>query len=169
MIIGVISDTHGNRRKMHETADYIRAQHGAEVIFHVGDDYRDAEELAMAGHTVKMVPGLWCPEYADPRIPNRIVEALDGITISAVHADKDLHARELAATIVLTGHTHVASIEKIGGSVHVNPGHLKGKRDRGERPSFVLITTSQDEVRVAIHELNGEVRQERVFSRSDLA
>lgn len=169
MIIGVISDTHGNRRTMHEVADLIRVQHGVEVIFHVGDDYVDAEELAMAGHVVKMVPGLWCPEYANPRIPNRIVERLDGLTISAAHAEKDLHARELAATIVLTGHTHVAVIQKIGRSLYVNPGHLKRKLDRGQRPSYVVIATSPEQIQVAIHELTGEVREARTFSRDELA
>ena len=169
MIIGVISDTHGNRRMMHEVADYLLTHFGAEIVFHMGDDYRDAEELAMSGHVVKMVPGLGCPEYNDHRIPNRIVESVDGITVAAAHAAKDLRARELAASIVLTGHTHVAAIEKAGRSLYVNPGHLKSPLDRGERPSYALITTSGSQVTVAIHELSGEIRQACSFDRSELA
>ncbi len=169
MIIGIISDTHGNRRMMHQVADYLTARHKADLLIHVGDDYSDAEELAMAGHAIKMVPGLWCPEYADHRIPNTIVEPVDGITISAAHADKDLSARELAATVVLTGHTHVARIEKLGKSVHLNPGHLKSKFDRGQRPSYAVITTSADKIGIAIYELTGDVRESRTYSRSDLA
>ena len=169
MIVGVISDTHGNRRLMHEVADYLEARHHAEVIIHVGDDYSDAAELALAGHTVRMVPGLWCPEYGDWKIPNRIVESLGGITISAAHAAKDLRAAELAASIVLTGHTHVACIERIGPSLHVNPGHLKSKMDRGQRPSYAVVDTSDDAVTVSIHELSGEVRHRVTVKRLELA
>jgi len=168
MIIGIISDTHGNRRMMHQVADNLLLRHNAELLFHVGDDYADAEELASAGYSVKMVPGLWCPEYANHRIPNTIVEPVDGITISAAHADKDLRARELAATIVLTGHTHVARIEKLGRSIHVNPGHLKSKLDRGERPSYGLISTDEDSVEISICELSGVIRESRRFARAEL-
>lgn len=168
MIVGVISDTHGNRRLMHQVADYLRSRHKAELLIHVGDDYADAEELAMAGHTIKMVPGLWCPEYANYRIPNTIVESVDGITISATHADKDLRARELTATVVLTGHTHEARIEKLGRSIHLNPGHLKSKYDRGQYPSYALIKTDEDGVEVAIYEISGRIRESKRFQRAEL-
>ncbi|MCC6486193.1 MAG: YfcE family phosphodiesterase [Candidatus Hydrogenedentes bacterium] len=169
MIIGVISDTHGNRRMMHEVADYLKVRHRAELIIHVGDDYADAAELAMAGHDVRMVPGLWCPEYGSGRVPRRIVETLGGITVSAAHAAKDLRAVELSASIVLTGHTHVAAIERIGPSLHVNPGHLKSRFDRGQRPSYAIIETNDDTVSVRIHELAGDVRQHITVNRSELA
>lgn len=169
MIIGVISDTHGNRRMMHQVADDLRSRHKADLLVHVGDDYTDAEELAMAGYTIEMVPGLWCPEYADHRIPNTIVESVDGITISAAHADKDLRARELTATIVLTGHTHVARIDKLGRSIYLNPGHLKSKFDRGEHPSYALITTGEKDINIAIYELSGRIRESKKFRRAELA
>ncbi|MDZ4859070.1 MAG: YfcE family phosphodiesterase [Candidatus Hydrogenedentes bacterium] len=170
MIIGVMSDTHGNLRLMHQAADQMKALHQADLIIHVGDDYADAQALAMAGHNVRMVPGLWCDAYNNPRIPNRIVVECDGITISAAHADKDLRAAELSATIVLTGHTHVAKIEKLGRSLHVNPGHLKNaKLDRGQRPSFAVIETSKDEIEVSILELDSVVRLSVRSSRADLA
>ncbi|MCC6696409.1 MAG: YfcE family phosphodiesterase [Candidatus Hydrogenedentes bacterium] len=169
MIIGVMSDTHGNRRMMHEVADYLKTRHRAELIIHVGDDYADAAELAMAGHAVRMVPGLWCPEYGSGRVPKRIVETLGGITIAAAHAAKDLRAAELAASIVLTGHTHVATIERIGPSLHVNPGHLKSKFDRGQRPSYAIIEASDAAVTVSVHELSGDVRHRVTVNRAELA
>lgn len=170
MIIGVMSDTHGNRRLMHQVADAMRALHNADLIFHVGDDYADAEELAAAGHAVRMVPGLYCDEYHDGRIPKRIVVQCDDITVSAAHAEKDLRAAELAASVVLTGHTHVARVMKAGRSLHVNPGHLKNpKLDRGERPSFAIIDTGDGSVEVTIYELTGEPRMRHRFPRADLA
>lgn len=170
MVIGAMSDTHGNRRLMHEAADLMKLKHGAELLIHVGDDYADAEELAAAGHNVRMVPGLWCDQYRDGRTPKRIVLPCDGITISAAHAELDLQAAELAATIVLTGHTHAAKIEKLGRSVHVNPGHLKhAKSDRGQRPSFVIIETDPKTIRISIVELSGKKRLSESFARDALA
>jgi hypothetical protein len=170
MIIGVMSDTHGNRKLMHQVADLMAAKHGVEMIIHVGDDYADAEELAAAGHAVRMVPGLYCDEYHDGRVPNRIVVQCDDITISAAHVEKDLRASELAATVVLTGHTHIARIAKAGRSIHLNPGHLKNpKLDRGERPSFAIVDTEGDSVTVTVFELTGEPRMQQRFLKAELA
>lgn len=170
MIIGVMSDTHGNRRLMHQVADLMKRTFQVELIVHVGDDYPDAQELRLIGHNVRMVPGLWCEEYHDPRVPKRLYIECDGISLSAAHAEKDLGAAELRATVVLTGHTHVAKIEKVGRSLHVNPGHLKHpKLDRGQAPSFAIITTSDESVHVAIRELDGAVRKHVSVPRSELA
>lgn len=169
MIIGVMSDTHGNRRLMHQVADYMQSTHGVELIFHVGDDYEDGLELAHAGHRVKLVPGLSCDAYHDKRVPNRIIEPCDGLRIAAAHADQDLRAVERAAAIVLTGHTHEARIAKIARTIYLNPGHLKAPVDRGQRASYAIIETGADDVRVAIHEIAGDVREERRFLRSELA
>jgi len=170
MIIGVMSDTHGNRRLMHDVANLMKAKYGVELIIHVGDDYPDAEELAMVGHNVAMVPGLWCDAYFDGRTPNRLFLTCDDVTISAAHAEKDIGARELSAAVVLTGHTHVARVEKAGRSLLINPGHLKNaKQDRGERPSFAIIETDPENVSIAIHELDGSARIRKRFARADLA
>ena len=170
MIIGVLSDTHGNRKLMHQVADRMKVIHKVELIVHVGDDYPDAEELAAAGHSVRMVPGLWCDEYHDGRIPHRITIPCDGITISAAHSEKDLGAAELSATIVLTGHTHVACIEKLGRSMHVNPGHLKNpKLDRGQRPSYAIIATGADDISISIFEVDGRTRLSASYPRGQLA
>ena len=42
-VIGVMSDTHGNLPFMHEAAELMTQAFDVETIFHVGDDYRDAE------------------------------------------------------------------------------------------------------------------------------
>ncbi|HEO69838.1 MAG TPA: hypothetical protein ENN80_01145, partial [Candidatus Hydrogenedentes bacterium] len=76
-----MSDTHGNVALMHRAAEAMEARFGATLIVHLGDDYADAELLAMAGHTVHRVPGLWCPEYHDGRVPNQLLETFDGIAV----------------------------------------------------------------------------------------
>jgi putative phosphoesterase len=167
--IGVMSDTHGNHALMHRVAALMTEKLGATVIIHAGDDYADAQELVLYGHDVRMVPGLWCREYNNPRIRRRIHEEFQGVAIACAHADKDLQHEEYAAAIIITGHTHVARIEHIGKSVFLNPGHLKALHDRGQDASFAMIHIEDKSVRIAIHELTGGVRLEKTISRTELA
>jgi len=168
MILGVLSDTHGNHRLMFEVADLMRDTLEVTTLFHLGDDYDDAEQLAYAGYDVRKVPGLWCSEYHDGRIPNCLLEEFDGVTVAAAHADKDLRARERAAATVLTGHTHQPRIEKLGRSLYVNPGHLKSEKSRDCRPSFATIAIDETHVRAAIHRLDAKVRLTKTVLRSEL-
>ncbi|HOZ48097.1 MAG TPA: metallophosphoesterase family protein [Candidatus Hydrogenedentes bacterium] len=169
MVLGVMSDTHGRRALMHRVADDLEAVHGASLIFHLGDDYTDGQELAEAGHVMRLVPGLWCPEYHDPRVENRRIEDLDGLTIACAHADKDLRLLERPAAILLVGHTHRAAIELRGRALWLNPGHLRGTSNRGEQASYATVAIDAEQVRAAIFEISGTLREERVVPRSRLA
>jgi len=169
MILGVMSDTHGNRKLMHQVANLMTDRLRVDVILHLGDDYPDAQELAMTGAQVRMVPGLWCDAYQNGRIPKRLVENFDGVNVAMAHADKDLRFTERAAAIILTGHTHTGVIHRIGPCIYMNPGHLKAEHDRNEDASFGTITIESDTVHCAIHELNGEIRSEVTALRSELA
>jgi putative phosphoesterase len=169
MILGVLGDTHGNRPLMHQAVDLMLEQHPVDLFFHLGDDYGDAEELAACGYPIRMVPGLWCPQYHDGRIPNRLIETIDGLTVAVAHADKDLGAAGGSAAIVLTGHTHAARICLMGGSLHVNPGHLKAPQSRRQRASCAIITIDDGQVRAAILETSGKVRAEKTVARDALA
>ncbi|GMW03504.1 MAG: hypothetical protein AMXMBFR84_46380 [Candidatus Hydrogenedentota bacterium] len=169
MNIGVMSDTHGNRKLMHEAADRMLSEFKTELIIHAGDNYSDAEELGMTGLPVRMVPGLWCDEYHNPRIPKCIVDAADGITFAVAHTDKDLRLLNGEVAIAVTGHTHVAEIRLDRKTVYLNPGHLKSNSDRNQTPSFAVIRTTTKDVEIAIHELRGGVRTSLVFHRTELA
>lgn len=169
MIIGVMSDTHGNRAMMHHAANVMEQELGVELIFHLGDDYADAKELRLFGHAVYMVPGLQCPEYRARNVEKRLVKTFEGVSIACAHAEEDLRHTERAAAIILTGHTHVAVIEHIGFSLYMNPGHLKSPRDRGQHPSFGTITLEEGQVTARIHELDGGVRHSCALEREALA
>lgn len=162
-ILGIVSDTHGNIEYGLRAADYLVKRCGADVILHLGDDYCDAEALGYAGYPILAVPGLWCPEYHNGGIANRRIETFDGLRIAMTHADKDLRATERAADVILTGHTHVARVERIGHAVYMNPGHLKSKFDRGEHPSFGLIVIEENGFTCAIHEIDGKARFSKHF------
>lgn len=169
MVLGVISDTHGNRRLMHQVADLMTEQFNVAMIFHLGDDYGDGEELQLAGHKVRLIPGLWCREYRTGRMLKCFVEEVAGVTIACAHADHDVRPPADKASIILTGHTHLPRIDLVGRSLHVNPGHLKGSRDRKQPPSFATLTLGEENIRAAIHEVTGAVRMEKTISRASLA
>lgn len=165
MILGIMSDTHGNRKLMHRVADSMEEQLGVELIFHLGDDYGDGEELQLYGHNVKTVPGLWCAEYGTGRAPKCLVEEIDGITIVCAHAEKDVRLPRQGASVILTGHTHRARIELIGPTLHVNPGHLKATNNQKEPASFATLTLDAEEIHAAIHDATGGVWLERTVPR----
>jgi putative phosphoesterase len=165
MILGVISDTHGNVRLMHQAADLLFQKLAAEVIIHLGDDYADALLLEMAGHAVWAVPGLWCPEYHGYRVPKARVETVEGNRLAFAHTERDIALVRPGAGLLLCGHTHSARIALEDGAVCMNPGHLRRPTDRGERASFGLITLSGQEVMCAIHETDGKPRLLRRFEK----
>lgn len=165
MILGIMSDTHGNVRLFHPVAGLMKERFGVGVIIHAGDDYVDAEELELAGHEVRKVPGLGCDAYVDGGTPRVIVEAFGGITLACAHDEKDLRATDRAAALIVTGHTHRAALERLGRSIYINPGHLASGRARGGRPSFAIVDIGERQVRAAIHEADGAVRLEQTFER----
>ena len=169
VVIGIMSDTHGNTGLMFRAADAMTDTWNASVIIHLGDDYADAQSLAYAGHDVRSVPGLWCDAYRDPSIPKQRVEAFDGVSVGFAHADKDLRYTERAASIVLVGHTHHAALEHIGRTLHMNPGHLAKSTSRGHTASYAVLDIQEDRVDARIVELSGRVRSELSVSRDRLA
>ncbi len=165
MILGVMSDTHGNRALMHRAAEWLVREAGAEVIYHLGDDYPDVQELQDSGYPVRGVPGLWCKEYHQPNIPNVLVETVEGMTVACAHADQDLRGAAARAALQLTGHTHKAVIRSGSKFIRLNPGHLKAELSRGERASFAVIEITPEVLRLAIHELDGTIRMKKEIRR----
>ncbi len=165
MILGVMSDTHGNVRLMSAVADMLRRAFAVELILHLGDDYRDAELLEMSGHTVLAVPGLWCPEYHGHRAPKARVHAADGIVIGLAHAEQDLSLVQAGADLLLTGHSHAARIVLENGVVRMNPGHLRRVLDRGEKASFGLVNADGNRLSCSIYEADGSLRYTRAYER----
>lgn len=165
MLVGVVSDTHGNIQGMRHLAEVFKAK-GVSTLLHVGDDYRDLETLSQAGFKVIGVPGVYCREYQDPQIPNRLVVELNGVKLLLTHTesrhkhdrpgdpDPETAAREVQ--IVLFGHTHTPTLEERQGVLWLNPGHLKDRPDRGHAPTFALLALSPSEAQVEIRRLEDD-------------
>lgn len=87
--------------------------------------------------------------------PYRVDAGLDGRTVTMVHAspwepyDRYLtpsdptwqRCAELDADVVLTGHTHVPMVKRVGDTLVVNPGSLGESREPGQRDlvSYAVI------------------------------
>jgi putative phosphoesterase len=162
MLVGVVSDTHGNIQGMRRLAEVLKAK-GVSTLLHVGDDYRDLKTLMQAGLEVIGVPGVYCREYGDARIPNRLVVELNGVKLLLSHtagrhrhdgsADPDPEILARQVQIVLFGHTHAPTLEERQGVLWLNPGHLKDRSDRGHAPTFALLDLSPSEAQVEIRRL----------------
>ncbi|NLV41948.1 MAG: metallophosphoesterase family protein [Candidatus Hydrogenedentes bacterium] len=155
MILGVLSDTHGNLALMFRAADLLRDRFGASVLAHLGDDWDDALALAAAAPEVWAVPGLWCDAFHDWRIPNARRETADGLVVAMAHDEGTLAQESAGAHLLLSGHTHTARIAPDGGALRVNPGHLKAPRDRGQAASFAVVDIRPDRVVCTICGLDG--------------
>jgi len=119
-IVGVLSDTHGH---LYPKVKELLA--GADHIVHAGDIGSPAvlaELRAIAPVTAvrgNCDAGAWAQS-----LPARADLELEGIRILVGHSAgrlrEDAAARGYA--VVISGHSHLASIEKRDGVLHVNPG-----------------------------------------------
>jgi putative phosphoesterase len=162
MIVGVVSDSHGNRKGLRRLAKRLQGLK-VSMVLHLGDDYRDLAVLAGEGLEVLAVPGAYCPEYARQEIPNRLVVELAGVKMLLTHTperhrldlagDPDPRDPEPGVRLVLYGHTHHPRLENRGGVWWINPGHLLDRPDRGHPPTFALLRLSPGGVEVEIRAL----------------
>lgn len=165
MILGVMSDTHGNTRLMLRAADQMRNDHAAQHIIHLGDNWEDYEWLSMAGYPAWGVPGLWCPEYRSRRVPKKRVDEFAGMQIGYAHTVEDLPSLDGSVELLLTGHTHRPCISLRDDIPMMNPGHLKNFRDRGYDASYGIVTLEAESFQLALYLLNGECVEEKTFQR----
>jgi putative phosphoesterase len=160
MVIGVLSDSHGNLELMHN-ALVLLDRCGVTRVYHLGDDYSDTERLVAEGRTVGRVPGIYGPEYKDPAVPNKLVETVDDIRIMFVHAEQDVTGADLSGSdIVCVGHTHIPELRDDVHHLMVNPGHLKGPTSKNQAPSCAVIETGAGRATVRIMGLDGTVIDE---------
>ena len=136
MRIGLISDTHISKRGelWPQVFDVFS---GVDAILHAGDVYSPAlldelEELA----PVRVARGNGDLGQPDARFEERCVMAFDGVTVAMLHDFPTPEHRpaelvlerarqrfpDLSPDVVVYGHTHIESIDDVGGLLCVNPG-----------------------------------------------
>ena len=168
MKIGIISDTHRNRDYLLAVVDHLTKKERINTLYHLGDDWDDVTEFAGRVVDVLQVPGTYDPKYRDGSAPVKIFETIQGITILLVHtAEKDLKPEDLIkADIILSGHTHTAEIRFDDKVLYINPGHLKGARDRNMPPSYAILTIGDTEIEAKIYSLEHKALHSIVLDRT---
>ncbi len=158
MLVGIVSDTHGNVDAIQEVIRRFMAS-GVILVLHLGDDYLDMLFFEAAEMKILGVPGLYCSEYRDPTIPNQRIENLAGVKILMTHSPEAstfdqpgyiAPKGDATVDIVLYGHTHVPHIQEKNGVLWVNPGHLKAHDRRGHLLSYAFMHLTPPRVDVRI-------------------
>jgi uncharacterized protein len=135
--IGVISDTHG-----YLDARVIDAFTGTDLIIHAGDIGKPkildalatvAPVRAVRGNTDH---GPWADE-----LPSTALVALNSITLYVLHDIQllDLEPRTAGIRVVISGHTHQASLEEKNNVVFLNPGSAVEPR-YSSAPTVAILT-----------------------------
>jgi len=149
MLIGVISDTHGLLRP-----EAVEALRGVEHILHAGD----VGDIAILETLRKVAPLTAIRGNVDvsgpcAELPDTDVVELGGKLFYLVHAVQDLEINPGAAGVamVVSGHSHKASVQVRDGVVFFNPGSA-GPR-RFSLPVTLGLVTVEDGVEASVMEL----------------
>ena len=149
MLIGVISDTHGLLRP-----EAVAALRGVEHILHAGDvgDRAILDALREIA-PVTAIRGNVDVSGACAKLPDTDVVELGDRLFYLVHSVHDLDINPVAAGVamVVSGHSHKASVQVRDGVIYFNPGSA-GPR-RFSLPVTVGFVTVEDGVEASVLEL----------------
>lgn len=156
MIIAVVSDTHLNNNMLDKI---LKETKDADVIFHLGDNVKDALYLEKNFHgDVYYVKGN-C-DIAVLADTDKVVE-IEGRKFFLTHGHNyrvnyDLNnlyykAKELNVDVAVYGHTHVKLIENYGDLYILNPGSPSLPRDGSK--SMGVIEINNDEINISLKKL----------------
>jgi putative phosphoesterase len=152
MLIGVISDTHGLLRP-----EAVAALRGVEHILHAGDvgDSAILDALREVA-PVTAIRGNVDVSGACAELPATDVVELGDRLFYLVHSVHDLDINPAAAGVamVVSGHSHKASVQVRDGVIYFNPGSA-GPR-RFSLPVTVGFVTVEDGVEAGVMELEVE-------------
>ena len=165
MRIGLVSDTHGQLENLKDAAWKLVYNWHVKLIAHLGDECEDIDAIRDMRLELIEVPGVYCQEYQDPAIPNRVIKEFEGQRVLFTHTPQthkndlpgDLDPEQLAldkkVDVVVFGHTHIPEAKIENGVLWVNPGHLKDSDKKGHAPSFALLDIDKDTARVLLIDL----------------
>jgi putative phosphoesterase len=149
MLIGVISDTHGLMRP-----EALAALRGVEHILHAGDvgDIAILEALRTIA-PVTAIRGNVDTHGACATLPATDVVELGDKLFYLVHSVQDLDINPVVAGVamVVSGHSHKASVKTKDGVIYFNPGSA-GPR-RFSLPVSVGFVTVEDGVEASVLDL----------------
>lgn len=158
MRIGVISDSHGDKRSLQAA---LEAMGEVDAIFHLGDYVDDglAVQQIKKGIPVYTLRGN-CDygsnagvEYVKTTIEGKVIIACHGHQYGVKSSINRLYfqAKSEQADVALYGHTHEAFLEEEAGLWIMNPGALS--HTWGQSKSYGIINISGDDLSCMIYPL----------------
>jgi len=153
MQIGLISDTHNDRRHVALALTHFRHA-GVKVVLHAGD-ITDAGTLALfEGFDVWVARGNMDHDRGLPRAartllgPGRFAMVhtfeLDGKRFALLHGDQPEELQKLldskSRDYIIVGHEHVRKDERVGDTRIINPGAIGGKT--WHTPTCAILDTA---------------------------
>ena len=160
----ILSDTHRNQKLLRQA---VTNESGLTHIFHLGDNYEDMDEnpdLLENKKSIK-VPGIFHTGYIDGSIPAIQKATLSGWNFLLVHNVNDLKKISTHIDFVLFGHTHNWSYD-INNKIHfLNPGHLKSKKDRKRKATYIVMNISEKVVQIYFKGINGKVINSEIVEK----
>ena len=126
MLVGVVSDTHG---RMHPGT--LAALEGSERIIHAGDvgDPAILQVLSTIAPVTAVLGNVDGGALGRVLSETEVVE-IEGVSIYVLHilAAMDLDPAAAGFSVVVSGHTHQAKIERRRGVLYLNPGSCGPRR-----------------------------------------
>jgi putative phosphoesterase len=157
MKIGILSDTHRNTSLHEKALEFLVGNKKIDRVYHLGDDYRDAEMEINRRMDLLRVPGIYCPEYKDRSADRVVFDTILGVNVVMAHDRQDITDENvLCNDIILYGHYHKHEIRVENGKLYLNPGHLKGPKDKNQSPSFGFLDIDFGEIFAAILGMDGK-------------
>ncbi|MCO6393279.1 YfcE family phosphodiesterase [Aliihoeflea aestuarii] len=124
--LGIISDTHGLLRE-----EAIKLLYGVDHIIHAGDigEPNILQRLAAVAPVSAIRGNIDVQPWASS-LPDTIQTTLFGQKIYVIHDRNELAIApaEMGIDLVISGHSHRASIERLNDVLYVNPGSAGPRR-----------------------------------------
>lgn len=152
MLVGVISDTHGLLRP-----EAVEALRPAEHILHAGDVGDPAILDALSSLApLTAIRGNIDQHGRCAELPATEAVELAGSFVYLLHSlrDLDLHPEAAGISVVVSGHSHKADVQRRNGVLYLNPGSAGPRRFRlpitlamlrlepGPLPTVEIVTLS---------------------------
>lgn len=158
MMIGVLSDTHGNVMAVDRAFRFF-ADHGIATVFHLGDKCCDVLDKDTQ-YNMRVVCVAGNVDYpSDDNTYEEVVE-IDGITFLLTHGHTfdvrsslgplTAKAQEKGCQVALYGHTHQPFNARVNGILVINPGSAAQPRGASQA-SVALIDTNEGRPLAAVH------------------
>ncbi|PMC37116.1 YfcE family phosphodiesterase [Bacillus sp. UMB0899] len=162
MKILIMSDSHGLTSEIVDIKN--RHQEEVDLMLHCGDSELSNESDELSGFI-----GVKGNCDFGSRLPNEIIEDLQGTTLYMTHGhlynvkmslmSLKYRAIETNAKIACYGHSHIAGAELIDGVLLINPGSIRLPVLRRQK-TYAILELEQNRANVTFFEVNGQIINE---------